>query len=94
MLANFLNAIRVGKLFYLLTPAYGWRHKLEAFHKHTTFGLCIKLGRGQGDGGIGTLVWGLRDARRGTWGHQVWDAGTCGTGTRDVKYRDAGDTET
>ena len=23
--------------------------------------------------------------------HQVWDAGTCGTGTRDVKYRDAGD---
>ena len=25
---------------------------------------------------------GLKDARRGTWGHQVWDAGTCGTGTR------------
>ena len=66
----------------------------EAFHKHTTFGLCIKLGRGQGDGGIGTLVWGLGDARRGTWGHQVLDAGTCGTGTRDVKYRDAGDTGT
>ena len=33
---------------------------------------------------------GLGDARRRTLGHQVWDAGTCGTGTRDVKYRDAG----
>ena len=39
-------------------------------------------------------MWELRDARRGTWGHQVRDAGTCGTGTRDVKYRDAGDTGT
>ena len=41
----------------------------------------------------GTRVWELWlvDARRGTWGHQVWDAETCGTGTRDVKYRDAGD---
>ena len=28
----------------------------DKFHKHATFGLCIKLGRGQGDGGIGTLV--------------------------------------
>ena len=39
-------------------------------------------------------MWELRDARRGTWGHQVRDAGTCGTGTREVKYRDAGDTGT
>ena len=39
-------------------------------------------------------MWELRDARRGTWGHQVRDAGTCGTGTRDVKYRDAGDAGT
>ena len=36
-------------------------------------------------------VWGL-----GMWGHQVWDAGTCGMqghvgwGRGDVKYRDAG----
>ena len=66
----------------------------EKFHKHTTFGLYIKLGRGQGDGGIGTPVWGLGDTRRGTWGHQEWDAGTCGTGTRDVKYRDAGNAGT
>ena len=28
--------------------------------------LCIKVGRGQGDGDIGTRVWGLGDARRGT----------------------------
>ena len=42
------------------------------------------LGRVCGDLGIG-------DARRKTWGHQVWDAGMCGTGTPDVKYRDVGD---
>ena len=53
--------------------------------------LCIKLGRGQGDGDIGTHVWGLGDARGMTWGHQLCDAGTCGIGTRDVKYRDVGD---
>ena len=57
--------------------------------------LCIKVGRRQGDGDIGTRVWGLGtwdlglgDARRGTSGHQVWDVGTSkpGTqGTRDVK---------
>ena len=28
--------------------------------------LCIKVGRGQGDGDIGTRVWGLGDARLGT----------------------------
>ena len=33
---------------------------------------------------------GLGDPRQGTWGHQVWDPGTCGTGTQEVKYRDAG----
>ena len=66
-------------------------------------GLCIKVGRGQGDRdmgtrvwGLGTLVWGL-----GTWGRETRDLGTssmgrgdAGTsktgtqGTRDVnKYR-------
>ena len=34
------------------------------------------------------------DARLGTWGHQVWDGGTCGAGTRDFKHRDAGDAGT
>lgn len=43
----------------------------------TKIRLCIKVGWGQGDGDIGTRLWGL-----GTWGH---DAG-------DVKTRDAGDT--
>ena len=37
---------------------------------------------------------GLGDARPLTWGHQAWDAGTCGTGTPDVKYRDAGPSNT
>ena len=32
---------------------------------------------------------GLGDARRGTSGHQVWDAGTCGTGIRGRAHRDA-----
>ena len=50
------------------------------------------MGRGQGDGDKGTGTWGrvcgdlgLRDARRGTSGHQVWDAG-------DVWDGDAGTT--
>ena len=34
-------------------------------------------GRGHRDACVGT--W---DARRGTWGYQVWDAGTCRMGTR------------
>ena len=47
--------------------------------------LCIKVGRGQGDGDMGTRVWGLGDARQGTYGHQVWDAATCGTGMLQTK---------
>ena len=38
--------------------------------------LCIKVGRGQGDGDIGTRVWGL-----GTW-----DLGMRDEGLRDIKY--------
>ena len=43
------------------------------------------MGRAQGDGDIGTRVWGLGTWGRetsGTWGHQLWDVGTCGTATR------------
>ena len=55
--------------------------------------LCIKVGRRQGD--IGMRVWGLGDARQRTCrGQQVWDAGTCGTGTRGVKYKDVGTSNT
>ena len=60
------------------------------------------MGRGQGDGDIGTREWGL-----GTWdlGLGTWDLGTrdegledikygtrgrVGGGRRDVKYRDTG----
>ena len=32
----------------------------------TSIRLCIKVGQGQGDGDVGTRVWGLGDARRGT----------------------------
>ena len=41
--------------------------------------LCIKVGRGQGDGDIGTRVWGL-----GTWGREGRDVGTSGMGRGDV----------
>ena len=40
-------------------------------------------GRGHWNACVGTNI---RDARWRTWGHQVWDAGICGTGTRDIKY--------
>ena len=42
--------------------------------------LCIKVGRGQGDGDIGTRVWGL-----GTWGRETRDLGTSSMGRGDVK---------
>ena len=47
-------------------------------------------GSGHRDACVGTWDLGLGDARQGTWGHQVWDAGTCGTETWDIKYRDTG----
>ena len=40
--------------------------------------LCIKVGRGQGDGDIGTRVWGL-----GTWGRETRDLGTSSMGRGD-----------
>ena len=49
------------------------------------FRLCIKVGRGQGDGDIGTRVWGL-----GTWGREGRDVGTSGMGRGDVWDGDAG----
>ena len=60
---------------------------------NTTERLCIKVGRAREDRTLGGVCGdlGLGGARQGTWRHQVWDAGTCGTGTQDVKYRDAGD---
>ena len=57
-------------------------------HKDWSRGLYIKVGRGQGDWDacVGTCDLVTQD--------EVWDAGTCGTGTRDVKYRDAGTSNT
>ena len=50
-----------------------------------------KSGMGTRGQDTGRCVWGLGDARWGTRGHRVWDTRTCGRGTWDVKYRDAGD---
>ena len=47
--------------------------------------LCIKVGRGKGDGDFGTRVWGL-----GSWGRETRDLRTSNMGRGDVKYRDAG----
>ena len=68
-----------------------WFFRLRLRHSYDCLRrLCIKVGRGQGDGDIGTRVWGLGDARRGTWGHQVWDVRTCGTGTRGRQIQGRG----
>ena len=47
--------------------------------------LCIKVGRGEGNGDIGTRVWGL-----GTWGLVERDVGTSSMGRGDVWDGDAG----
>ena len=42
-------------------------------------GLCIKVGRGQGDRDVGTRVWGL-----GTWGRETRDLRTLSMGRGDA----------
>ena len=49
--------------------------------------LCIKVGRGQGDGDVGTRVWGLW-----TWGRETRDLRTSSMGRGDFKHGDAGTT--
>ena len=51
--------------------------------------LCIKVGRGQGYGEIGTHVWGL-----GTWGRETRDLRTSSMGRGDVWDGDAGTSKT
>ena len=51
----------------------------------TSFGLCIKLGRGQGEGDIGTRVWGLVTRAR-----ETRDLGTTSMGHGDVWNGEAG----
>ena len=48
--------------------------------------LCIKVGRGQGDGDVGTRVWGL-----GTWGCETRDLRTSSMGRGDFKHGDDND---
>ena len=47
------------------------------------------MGWGQGDGDIGSRVWGL-----GTWGRETRDLGTSSMGLGDVWNRDAGTSNT
>ena len=47
--------------------------------------LCIKVGRGQGDGDVRTRVWGL-----GTWRRETRDLRTSSMGRGDVWDGDAG----
>ena len=51
--------------------------------------LCIKVGRGQGDGDFGTRVWGL-----GTYGRETRDLRTSSVGRGDVWDGDAGTSNT
>ena len=51
--------------------------------------LCIKVGRGQGDGDIETRVWGL-----GTWGRETRDLRTSSMGRGDVWDGNAGKSNT
>ena len=51
----------------------------------TSFRLCIKLGRGQGDGDIGTRMWGLV-----TRGRETRALGTSSIGRGDLWDGDAG----
>ena len=55
------------------------RQQLFNSQAHCYSGLCIKVGRGQGDGDIGTPVWGL-----GTWGRETRDLRTSSMGREDV----------
>ena len=65
-----------------------WPLGVTRFHKTSQkhdARLCIKLGRGQGDGDIGTRVWGL-----GTWGRETRDLRTSSMGRGDVWDGDVG----
>ena len=61
----------------------------EAVNNNREIGLCIKVGRGQGDRDIGTRVWGL-----GTWGRETRDLRTSSMGRGDVWDGDAGTSKT
>ena len=63
--------------------------KMECHQNLGSNWLCIKVGRGQGDGDIGTRVWGL-----GTWGRETRDLRTSSMGRGDVWDGDAGTSKT
>ena len=57
----------------------GHNSRYEFEFKVLSLRLCIKVGRGQGDGDIGTRVWGL-----GTWGRDTRNLRTSSMGRGDV----------
>ena len=64
-------------------------HRQSSRVRVEIYGLCIKVGRGQGDGGIRTRVGGL-----GTWGRETRDLRTSSMGRGDVWDGDAGTSNT
>ena len=70
-------------------------YEVKLLRRRIKNGLCIKVGRRQGDGDIGTRVWGLvtrgretRNLRTSSMGRRdVWDgdAGTPNTGTQRTR---------
>ena len=66
---------------YHSPPLHLYMLKVSWMQNSSSFQWAVyKSGTGTSGRVCGDL--GLGDARRGTWGHQVWDAWTCGTGTR------------
>ena len=67
----------------------GHNSRYEFEFKVPSLRLCIKVGRGQGDGDIGTRVWGL-----GTWGRDTRNLRTSSVGRKDVWDGDTGTSKT
>ena len=67
----------------------GHNSRYEFEFKVPSLRLCIKVGRGQGDGDIGTRVWGL-----GTWGRDTRNLRTSSMGREDVWDGDTGTSKT
>ena len=67
----------------------GHNSRYEFEFKVLSLRLCIKVGRGQGAGDIGTRVWGL-----GTWGRDTRNLRTSSMGRGDVWDGETGTSKT
>ena len=82
-------ALKSRKAYWLPSVASNASFSLPLVFYFLWLELCIKVGRGQGDGDIGTRVWGL-----GTWGREMTDLRTSSMGRGDVWDADAGTSNT